>query len=1782
MQPELSDDLKSSELLFSTYLHSANCHRSPLSESNKQNVQVHHSKQFWNLENHAKRVIELVIREDVRGDNCMFENERVLAVVSNGFKCLYHIFASAFEYTETIKKHQVFIIKLIESKRLDVAFDEIIELRQVLDILANVTSRTRGADINVISLLAGIEFNQTYIECLNETPKKQLTSLILAFHFLCIQCSLQKFSIHIKDVLLKRDHVINLDNFSAIPSYFLSNGNFFKWLNYSFNTICNKERALNNLMKMLNGYLKISSILISKTKGHDLDVAKRTNALFTLKLLHVKLMQNNMYQIDSELPVMILSHLKPFIDDIMDELDASIIDQRDQFLRMKQYREQVENSNIITETFTSPVSVNDLTKQLAGVSSSTLSENLKAFFLSDNKDYLKMAKDKVFLASINDMIKRFSILESNTLFELKILLTYFSNAFKVTKGLFKNHIIVLDSITVLIKRIVESQKALDALQLTDTIEKLHAIFSQYGQLNRIRNLSSILYMFAKDNKEGSSGCLKLSIQYEMLIFKGNEEHRNEKNLTQMMSKLQTYIKQTENRSFCGKILYQILALIDGKQNTLMGLLNDIRHFKFNDIIPTVAQCLLDTDTSLYFIGRHSNLSDSLKCLLVIKSLEYLNNSDDIDDKVFDAEKVYYMFHTNTMKFKEVLEYHWSIENASAPALSSMDWNSEDPISHLLYCGILVQRTMKEGFNSANFLQLSQKFIDWSERCDLPSNIVEGYEHDIIETIINYGMYHQMYDDLVHMIKTYLENRTNGCQGFQSIFIEYDLLLKLCEISINVNEPSEASDYLTMSGNKIKELASSEKQREKDMCLMNKDLMKWKLLQLEYCLIVKNDILAIEKFKTTLKFMRSKTDFNLKISGRTTLKAKLETLLIIAKFQFLTSSLNSRMNNYVNALSNIKVAIKISKSVMQKTCKKLGKVNIDIIRWDASTILFKSYRQAISFCMHLGIVRDLPYYLNELTKLADEDSKSVKKCIAYFELSINYSLMGNKETAWTCLSQGENTFDHLNLRDTTYEILKEHAIILYHANILRNNQHSKLHGQSIVEIMNHKQYMEDIHSRSSKISDTVTMLNRSKSAYFNMDQDHLRYSHLLSCFYYDAFSEVPLPTTISNSREDILKAILWAKQVTYDAKKKLLHSSNSLSQNRVFAFPSMHVESHLADGNSESSKFPKVDMLNDLVKAKELIISLSQSEVLMSLACHEIDDLSKLLCDCLSILYTYTSWNRCELTESNSVLWDLYFTFDLHKYLPFAYDLFSRAVQGNVSDNALLPNEIEKSPLEYGRSELMLAKIKEMLPKGYCVATIDTCPISGDLILSKLMSDFNEPFFLRIGSSRFSSVTKSQKLTSFGEIKSYLKSIISRSNSTTSPEMTSQVQTRDDRKTWWKIRFALDLELQELLTCLETDFFCAFRGFFSTRRLPQQTLHSFKDDLIDVLSSSIKNGFEISANDINFDFEDPFLETLLNSVILVYSEPTSNWYSEQKQNLLDDALNFFEISLHYKVDAEFHRSDALSKRLDGLFEKYSHILTCMSLNSSKKTEDQEHLIIVPGGECTEFPWESLPCLQGISVSRMPSLNLLHDLFINNTSVGISLDKAYYIINPGSDLPRTEKKFGEIFKQNRMWEGSVGIKPEEGVIVQNLKTSSLFVYLGHGGCEQYIRSSSILKDFSRIENNNLPPSLLIGCSSGAVSTSGLMEPNGQIYTWLSCGSPMVLANLWDVTDKDIDSFSASVFEKWGLLYSSDSMKVQNSSQAVLASRSCCVLRFLNGSAPIVYGIPLITQKPNSLLT
>jgi separase len=79
-------------------------------------------------------------------------------------------------------------------------------------------------------------------------------------------------------------------------------------------------------------------------------------------------------------------------------------------------------------------------------------------------------------------------------------------------------------------------------------------------------------------------------------------------------------------------------------------------------------------------------------------------------------------------------------------------------------------------------------------------------------------------------------------------------------------------------------------------------------------------------------------------------------------------------------------------------------------------------------------------------------------------------------------------------------------------------------------------------------------------------------------------------------------------------------------------------------------------------------------------------------------------------------------------------------------------------------------------------------------------------------------------------------------------------------------------------------------------------------------------------------------------------------------------------------------------------------------------------------------------------------------------------------------------------------------------------------------------------------------------------------------ISMFSPTLVANLWDVTDKDIDKLCQAVLNKMSLNGPDiENQSVKGAKQltslvsAVAQSRDCCKLKYLTGAAPVVYGIP-----------
>jgi separase len=86
-------------------------------------------------------------------------------------------------------------------------------------------------------------------------------------------------------------------------------------------------------------------------------------------------------------------------------------------------------------------------------------------------------------------------------------------------------------------------------------------------------------------------------------------------------------------------------------------------------------------------------------------------------------------------------------------------------------------------------------------------------------------------------------------------------------------------------------------------------------------------------------------------------------------------------------------------------------------------------------------------------------------------------------------------------------------------------------------------------------------------------------------------------------------------------------------------------------------------------------------------------------------------------------------------------------------------------------------------------------------------------------------------------------------------------------------------------------------------------------------------------------------------------------------------------------------------------------------------ESNHTILILDKSLHVFPWESLPCLEGVSVSRMPSIACLRNRILaqkrdieSQEPDGFYIDRGNgaYVLNPAGDLKATQAAFEDDLK------------------------------------------------------------------------------------------------------------------------------------------------------------------------
>lgn len=510
------------------------------------------------------------------------------------------------------------------------------------------------------------------------------------------------------------------------------------------------------------------------------------------------------------------------------------------------------------------------------------------------------------------------------------------------------------------------------------------------------------------------------------------------------------------------------------------------------------------------------------------------------------------------------------------------------------------------------------------------------------------------------------------------------------------------------------------------------------------------------------------------------------------------------------------------------------------------------------------------------------------------------------------------------------------------------------------------------------------------------------------------------------------------------------------------------------------------------------------------------------------------------------------------------------------------------------------KYVDLIPRKWSVISISLSDNRHDLCITKFQAG-QGPFILRLPLERANSRDADSEVFNFAQGREELLELIKLANE--SSHSARDFTAKGERGAWWAERQALDSRLKKLLVSIETTWLGGFKGMFSQHRKNAELLARFQRDFHQMLDRMLPSRNKARGKKTTIKTETVTLDPRILDLFIGLGDPT------EPDVDFDEALNDL---LYFVVDIlQFHgeRNAYDEIDFDGMvLETYDALRGYHNAANSPEREEGTHTVLVLDKLLHAFPWESLPCMDGLSVSRVPSLACLRKLIREagrdpaRKSHGhfVSAKTGTYILNPSSDLTNTQTFFQPAFSGLSSWSGIINKAPKESEFERALATSEIMVYFGHGSGAQYIRGKTI----RRLEKCR-PTTFLMGCSSAALTDAGEFESYGPVWNYMMAGCPAVVGTLWDVTDRDIDRFAGKTFEEWGLFARGtfdgatskgkgkarsfaeeieevsrhergDAVRNASLAEAVATARNACRFKYLNGAAVVLYGIPVYIKK------
>ncbi|KAI1281297.1 peptidase family C50-domain-containing protein [Xylaria sp. FL0933] len=533
---------------------------------------------------------------------------------------------------------------------------------------------------------------------------------------------------------------------------------------------------------------------------------------------------------------------------------------------------------------------------------------------------------------------------------------------------------------------------------------------------------------------------------------------------------------------------------------------------------------------------------------------------------------------------------------------------------------------------------------------------------------------------------------------------------------------------------------------------------------------------------------------------------------------------------------------------------------------------------------------------------------------------------------------------------------------------------------------------------------------------------------------------------------------------------------------------------------------------------------------------------------------------------------------------------------------------------------------DIIPETWNVVSLSLNETQNELCVTKLQPGFS-PFTLRLPLDRASSRDVDNEVFDFPQGRSELFELIQQANR--SCHDARDMTQKEAKSAWWAEREELDERLKELLDTIESTWLGGFKGIFCQHHKRSNLLARFQKTFLGILEKHLPSRQQGGGMKRKKVTPKVNLDPRILELFVGLGDPAAPG-CDLDEPLMDllyfvvDVLQFHgEPNPYDEIDFDAMVVDTF----DALHAYHS------TAKEAKKAQKVTHTILILDKSLHIFPWESLPCLQGLAVSRVPSLDYLrrsilearastsHNDSTESDSDGsdgsasapytghhVSINSGTYILNPSADLTNTQATFGGALSSlPPSWESIETRAPTETEFQGALTDKDIMLYFGHGSGAQYIRGRTI-----RQLEKCRAVALLMGCSSASLAHVGQFEPYGPVRDYMLAGSPAVVGTLWDVTDRDIDRFAGAVFEEWGLFprgtFAEETSSTGKSSsrgkgkassaaqrkkaaaavagtegkpaslvEAVAKARTeACRFKYLTAAAVCVYGIPVYISK------